>query len=57
MSPKDTDRSYLHDPRFLHHHGLSRRQFMKFGAAGTGVLLAGGVPRALPSVAAQNEIV
>ncbi len=57
MSPKDTDRSYLQDPRFLHHHGLSRRQFMKFGAAGTGVLLAGGVPRALPSVAAQNEIV
>jgi ABC-type glycerol-3-phosphate transport system substrate-binding protein len=52
-----SDRKHLGDPGFLRNHGLSRRDVLKLGAAGTGVMLVGGVPRGFaPSAAAQEEI-
>jgi raffinose/stachyose/melibiose transport system substrate-binding protein len=44
---------HLIDPRFLHNHGLSRRDVLRLGAAGGGLALAGGQLR---SAVAQGEI-
>ncbi|MCC6944187.1 MAG: extracellular solute-binding protein [Thermomicrobiales bacterium] len=51
--------SHLTDPGFLRNHGLTRRDALKFGAAGGGAALLGGISMtgySAPHLAAQEEI-
>lgn len=51
------DRQYLRDLQFLRNYGISRRQMLKLGAGGAGLLLAGGVPVGfVRSASAQDAI-
>ncbi|HEY7029899.1 MAG TPA: substrate-binding domain-containing protein [Thermomicrobiales bacterium] len=52
-----TRAKYLADPRFLRNHGLSRRDVLRLGAAGSGAMLLGGVPHHFAAPAAAQDTV
>lgn len=57
MPAFEDDRQYLRDLQFLRHHGLSRRQIIKLGAGGAGLMLIGGIPGGpMRSAVAQDTI-
>lgn len=56
MSDRDRSR-YLTHPSFLRNHGLSRRDVLRIGGAGGGLMLLGGVPgRFVAPAAAQDQV-